>query len=57
MHDLEDERKGVWNYTSPKKDWDHIDFIGIDLQSSLGIRDIYSFYNELGNNINRLPNN
>ncbi|WP_434088089.1 lipase-like domain-containing protein [Bacillus mycoides] len=50
-------RKGVWNYTSPKKDWDHIDFIGIDLQSSLGIRDIYSFYNELGNNINRLPNN
>ncbi|MCU5408693.1 lipase [Bacillus cereus] len=50
-------RKGVWNYTSPKKDWDHIDFIGIDLESSLGIRDIYSFYNELGNNINRLPNN
>lgn len=50
-------QKGVWNYTAPKKDWDHIDFIGIDLQSSLGIRDIYSFYTELGNNIKGLPNN
>ncbi|EOP79331.1 hypothetical protein IGM_06310 [Bacillus cereus HuB4-4] len=50
-------QKGVWNYTSTKQNWDHIDFIGIDLESSLGIRDIYSFYTELSNNINHLPNN
>ncbi|MEH7463060.1 lipase [Bacillus thuringiensis] len=48
-------QKGVWNYTATKYNWDHIDFIGIDLADTLGISDIYSFYNDVVGNIYRLP--
>ncbi|WIY58946.1 esterase/lipase family protein [Bacillus arachidis] len=50
----EKAQKGVWNYTATKKNWDHIDFIGIDIEDALGISDIYSFYNEVVGNIDRL---
>ncbi|KEK22109.1 esterase/lipase family protein [Bacillus gaemokensis] len=50
-------KKGVWNYTATKKNWDHIDFIGIDLEDTLGIRNIYSFYNDIIANLMRISVN
>ncbi|WP_077324882.1 esterase/lipase family protein [Virgibacillus siamensis] len=46
---------GVWNFYPTKYRWDHQDFIGLDLADTLGITNIYAFYQSLASELTELP--
>ncbi|MBS4213840.1 MULTISPECIES: esterase/lipase family protein [Neobacillus] len=47
--------KGVWNHFAVQPGWDHFDFIGIGSEDNLALKDIYSFYKGIADNLQGLP--
>ncbi|WP_144519436.1 esterase/lipase family protein [Bacillus thuringiensis] len=47
---------GKWNHVETKENWDHLDMIGLSVSDSLGISNIYSFYQQIAEKVASLPN-
>nr|WP_242035304.1 hypothetical protein [Mesobacillus harenae] len=47
--------KGEWNHFPVQRGWDHFDYIGINAADTVGYTNIYSFYDQIANNLKQLP--
>lgn len=47
--------KGEWNYYPVQQGWDHMDYIGLNIDHAIGTREVNSFYLKMAERLSNLP--